>query len=356
MKMKTRQICFILFAYTALSRLLIYPTALSNFSDRDMLFPALIDFLISGIVVWAAAYLCSKTDKTFYEVLKSAFNIVIARIICGVFAAFFMLTALYLIFEQKLYVQSIFYDTVPSLIAFLPFFVFAVYAGSKGFENVGRCADICLPVFVLSFAAIMWMSAAEVDPGNLLPILKTPFKSIIGGAVGTFYRFVEPAWIIMFMGRFKYKKGDAAKITLSYALGALVVLALLFVYRGIYGDITTSRQFAISKIALFFSAVDTVGRIDLIILYILELPMLFALVLNIQLAVQCTCDCTGVYKRNVVSFVLNLILLILIVVFNHRFFAINEAYSRWNWIITLIFALIIPVLTAIPIRRARDEK
>lgn len=342
-RISVRQICFIMVIYTAASRLLIYPTSLSVFCGRDLLFPAAFDFLIQGIVIWAVAYLCSRTDKTFYGLLKGGIGEIGARIVMGFFAAFFFLCAIVPVFEQKLYVHTIFYDTVPSLLAFLPFFFFAVYAGSKSFENIGRCADICLPLFIVAMAAIMGMSFSEMKPTALLPVLTTPVKSLFGGAAGTAFRFAEPCYLLMFMGRFPYKKGDAAKITLSYAGGALIVLLFLALYYGIYGDIAITRQFAVSKVALFFSAIDTLGRIDLIALYILEIVMLFALVLNIQLAVQCLVKCTGYGHTGILSLAVNAALAAILVSANNYFFGILQFFAEWMWIVFILFSVVAPL-------------
>ena len=158
MKISVRQICFIMLAYTAVSKLLLYPQNLSLACGRDLLFPAAINFGIQAIIVWAVSYLCSRTDKTFFELIAGTLGSITARIVYGLFALFFIICTIIPLFEQKLYVHAIFYDTVPSLLVFLPFFFLAVYAATKNFENIGRCADICLPVFAVVMVLILGMS------------------------------------------------------------------------------------------------------------------------------------------------------------------------------------------------------
>lgn len=177
MKISVRQICFIMIAYTAATKLLMYPTILSQLCGRDLLFPAALSFLIGGIVVWAVAYLCSRTDKTFFELLQGTIGNIGARIVYGFFALFFLLAVLVPIFEQKQYVHNIFYDTVPSIGIFLPFFAFAVYAASKKLTNIGRCADICLPIFLVCMAVLFAMAFSEVQWDDFLPVLKPPRPS-----------------------------------------------------------------------------------------------------------------------------------------------------------------------------------
>lgn len=341
-KISVRQICFIMLAYTVVGKLLSYPAAVSYYCERDLLFPALIDFLVHGLIVWGVAFLCSRTDKTFFELLKGTIGNIGARIVYGFFAAFFLLAALMPLFEQELYVHNIFYDTVPSLIVFLPFFIFAVYAGSKRFENIGRCADICMPIFVITMSVIFVMSCGEAKWDNLLPVLKTPVGTVFGTALGTIFRFVEPAWMLMFMGHFKYKKGDAAKITLSYAAGAAIVIFFLATYYAIYAGLAPSRTFAISRTSLYFSAIQTIGRVDLIMLYVLETVMLFAVALNIQLAVYAAAKCTGWENRVAISLILNVLLAAILIAFDNFYYSMYDVYNKWLWIAFIIFSVLIP--------------
>ena len=343
MKLNVRQICFILIFYTVASKLLMYPTVLAEYSGRDLLFPAALNFLVQIIVIWAVAYLSSKTDKTLFELIKDTFGVVVARIIYGLFAAFFTLCTILPLFEHKLYVHAIFYDTIPTILIFLPIFIFFIYAGSKSFKNIGRCADVCLPIFVICIAFIFFMSFTEVDFSNLLPILKTPPLKMLSGSYKTALYFLEPAYLLMFLGHFRYKKGDAAKITLSYTLAALIVLVFLAVFYGIYSELASSRQFAISKTSLYYSAMDVVGRIDLYALYALEVVMLFALVLNVQLAVHCLVKCTGWDCPEILSLIINAVLIVIAVSCNHFFTAMQDFYANWIWIAVVLFSVIVPL-------------
>lgn len=352
MKISVRQICFIMIIYTTVSKLLLYPSALVYFSGRDLLFSAAIDFLIQGIVIWSVAYACSKTDTTFFQLLQNTFGKVVPRIIYGLFGLFFIISAVYPLIEQKLYVHTIFYETVPSLWVFLPVFFFTVYAGAKGFTNIGRCADLCLPIFIVSFFCIILMSFGESCCNAVLPIMKTPVSKIFTGSAATFFRFAEPSFLIMFMGHFKYKKHDALKITISYALGALLVLGFLLLFYTIFSDLAVTRRFAISKISVFFSAINIIGRIDLIALYAMEIVMLFAFTLNVQLAVDCIGHCVGEkFKKRlddmapaIISLAVNAVLFGALIGFGNRVSLLNKIYSQYMPIVFLVFTTVLPFL------------
>lgn len=355
MKINTRQVCFILFAYTAASRLLMYPSVLSAACRRDLLFPALINFVISTLVILSLAILSSRTDKTFYELLRDSIGKVGARIVFGFFAVYFLLAAFMPIFEHEQYIHAIFYDTTSTRVVFLPFFIFTAYAACKSFTNIGRCADICAPIFAVCMTLIFLMGVGEAKFVTLLPMLKEPPAGIIKGVGDTALWFTEPCWLLMFMGHFKYRKGDAAKITLSYAGGAITVLFFLAIFQGIYGGIASSRTFAIARTSLFFSAIESIGRIDLLVLFVLEVVLLFSLVLNIQLGVHSAAKCIGTDKLAVVSLVINALFALIVLIFDKFYGAIYELFTGWFWIPSIVFVLAIPLL-AWTLKRRKNEK
>ncbi len=348
----TRQICFILIAYNVCSKLLLYPNDLAFSSGGDMLFSALADILFQTAVVWATSFLCSRTDRTFYGLLKDTLGGIAAKIIICLFSAFFLLAALYPLLENKLYVHTVFYDTIPSLVVFLPFFAFSVYAGAKGLRNAARCADICLPLFAAALAFIFVLSFGEFDAGRLLPVLKTPLVRVGGGALYTLHFFSEGAFMLAFMGRFEYKRGDCAKITLSYALGGAAVMVFLALFYGIFASLSVGELYAVSRVSSYFPAIDVIGRVDLVALYALETVSLFYITLNIQLCCECIGEAFPV-RAEWISLAANAVLLICTVLLDNRFVSVSRVYSEWLWIAYVLWGAVMP-LTAWILRRRRS--
>ncbi len=342
-RISVRQICFILIAYNAILKLIIYPASAASVNGNDLIFPALFDLAVQTAVVWSVAFLCSKTDKTLFGLLETTFNKTAARVFYALFALYFLFAAIVPMNEEELFVHATFYDTVPSLYAFLPFFIFSVYAGAKSFTNAGRCADICLPIFLAGIIALAAMSVGEGDYSNLLPVLRQPFSGLARGALGSLFRYSESAFLLLFMGHFKYKKGDAAKLTLSYACGGLIVVALMAVFYAVYGTMTVTRPFILNDISAFFSAISYVGRIDLPLIYALDTVVLFAIVLYIQACVHCLSLAFGWDKRSALSLGVNVVLVAVTFILNNRYSQLYEAAAKWFWIPVLIFAYAVPL-------------
>lgn len=352
-KISVRQICFILIAYNAASKLLLFPTTAASSVGNALIFPALFNLILQTIIIWSVSFLSSRTDKSFFELLENTFGKITARIIFGFFALYFLTSAIVPMNEQQLLVHDSFYDTMPSLTIFLPFFIFAVYAGVKSFTNVGRCADLMLPVFVLCAAAFLVMSVGEADFTNLLPILTQPFTKVAGFSLSTLFRFSESAFLLMFMGHYKYKKGDAAKMTVSYAAGGLVVIAIMAAFYCLYGALAPTRSFAISNISVFFPVIGFVGRIDLFLVYAFDLVALFAAVLNIQMCVHCLCKTFNRNYRILYSVCVNALLIVVTFLANNNYTMLQKLAGDWLWIPAVLFAYLIPVLAWALRRKSR---
>ena len=211
-QLNTRQVCFIFFAYTAAGKLLMMPALLSYYCGGDLWLPALIIFLLQGAAVWAVAWFCSRTDKTFFALIEEVFGKTVSKIFLWLFALFFAAAALLPMMEQKLFVQSIFYDTIPSLITFLPFFILSVYAGAKGIKNAGRAAEIALPLFSVALLAIVVMSLGESNMSWLLPSFSAPASSLAQGARVSLFDFSDAAVMLMLAGSSAIKRGMRPKL------------------------------------------------------------------------------------------------------------------------------------------------
>ena len=339
-----RQICFILFAYSAAAKMLLYPSIAAKAAGNALAFPVLFDMLVQAAIVWSVAFLSSRTDRTFFELMENTFGAVTARVFYALFALYFLFSAIIPISEQQLLVHDSFYDTLPSLGIFLPFFIFSVYAGVKSFTNVGRCADLCLPIFIFCIAAFIIMSIEGADFTNLLPVLKQPFTKVAGLSLSSLFRFSESAFLLLFMGHYKYKKGDCARMTLSYIAGGLAVAVFIALYYCVYGNLTPTRSFAISNISVFFPAISYVGRIDLVLLYSFDVVVLFAIVLNIQAFVYCLCKVFNRELRIVYSLIANVVLIAITIIMNNKFIVLQQVAAKWFWIPAAVFAYVLPVL------------
>ena len=85
------QICIIMCVFNAAIKLMLYPTTMAAACGNALWLPVVVDTALQTACVWAVCVLCSKTDKTFFELLSAAAGKWTARIVFALFAIYFVL-------------------------------------------------------------------------------------------------------------------------------------------------------------------------------------------------------------------------------------------------------------------------
>jgi hypothetical protein len=322
---------------------MLYPTKLANVAGSGWLYSAILSFAVQAAVIWAVTYAASKTGKGVFEWLSCTIGEWAACTIYGIYAAFFLISGIVPIVEQQLFVHEVFYDTIPTLLIFLPFFFFSIYACSKGWQNIGRTADICLPIFLVSILCLILMSFNEGKYWQILPCFWADFGGVAKGVnVGGLY-FYDGAVALMLVDNCKFNRGDSAKTTLSYIAGGAVVLAVLAIFNCIYCSLAVTQTFAISKISIFFSAINLIGRIDLFAVYALDIVALFAVVLNLQCCVGCIKRATNANYGGIFSLAVNACIFIALLFINDKFTSFLAFAAVYVPSFTFLFAVFLPL-------------
>ena len=177
-KIKLRQICFLFAVMMPITKTIVYPATLAYRSRNDLLWSALCNLLLEGIVIALVMLLAKRTKCTFFDLLRNTFGKIGAKIIYGLFALFFFLSALLPLMEQKNFVTLELYENVPPVISFAPFFALCFYACTKGFKTIGRVADIAMPIFVFCFAAILLLAVPHAENNTPIACIRSFFWGI----------------------------------------------------------------------------------------------------------------------------------------------------------------------------------
>lgn len=351
-KIKLRQICFLFAAVMPVTKMIIYPATVSYYAKNDLLLSAALNLLLMGAVLALVVFLSYRTDMTFFDLLQNTFGRVAARVIYGIFALFFALSALLPLMEQKGFVTQIFYENIPSVIAFAPFFGVSFFACVKGFKTIGRAADIALPVFATCFAVIILLALPEADFSALLPV-GGGGEGIFRGSLYGLNWYTECLYPLFFLGHFKREKGAWRKVGLSFLLGGAALLLFLGTFYGIFADIAVQQQNAIAQISKYTTAFTSLGRIDLLFIFALALVLVFALCIPAQLCVHCSCRALGGVNPLLPAAALNLLLLVFIVFFKYSYLELQTFFTQSLWYVFAFFAYVLPAAALLLRKEAR---
>ena len=359
-KISTRQLCFFLAAIAPVGKIILMPANLVHYAKNDLLFPAAMNFILQAAIVFLVLLL-AKNNRSLFELIADQLGKVTARIVLTVFSLFFFFAALLPLVEPKIFVQSVFYDTLPSIVAFSSFFIFSAYLCAKPLSSFGRMWDVLAPLAIAAFIGIIMLSVGAADFGALAPALQSGAKNVFQGFAYNMSWFFDSAILLSFLGKIDYKKGLPWKGLLSYLAGAAAVLLFLAVFYGVFEDISVSQQFAFTKTTRYFSGIETVGRIDYLFIYSLALVMAFYAILPLQAGIELLRQSYGSREKRLLpallSIVINAVMLALTILLDYRYSSLNQAVCVNLFWIFPIFALLLPALMLLfTIRRRRETE
>ncbi len=354
-KISSRQLLFFLACIAPVGKIILMPSQLVYYAKNDLLFSAAINYALQTGALFLVLLL-SKRNETFYRLLCNTFGKIAAKILITVFSLFLFYAALIPLIEQKLFVQSVFYDTLPSTVAFAPFFLLSAFLCFQPISSFGRTWDILAPLSLIGFLGIIVLSAGQADYGALLPVGASGAKGILGGAAFTSNWFFDTAIVLMLIGKFDYQKGLAWKGTLCYALGGIATLLFLSVFYGIFSDIALRQIFAFTKISKYFSGITVLGRIDYLFIFTLALVMAFYCALPLQAGAEGLKEAYGGGKpfAAFVAVTINAVLFTVSSVLNFSFLATLRFISQTLFWIFPIFCILVPA-SAHLLRRTREK-
>lgn len=332
-----RQIAFAAAFLLPASKLLEVPSILAKYAAGDLLLPALMHFLLQFLVLGVVLFAVCRSKIPLIDRLKKALGKFLPVLFVA-YALYYIFAAILPLFDLEKYIYAAFFDTEPTIFSFGVFFILSAFICTKGIKAVGRCADICLFLFPISFFALAIMSLSETDFSNLLPL----FGSKLGDTMSAFIH-VTPHFsdVVLLLPLFLYyppKKEDTPKILLGYAFGAFCTLLLIAIFFGTYSSLAPREHYAFSKIAQYFPALSVLGRIDLLFVYLLSIVLLFYTCLPLQYSVDLLAKSWNIPNFKVwISFLLNFILFLFLLFGNKHY---NTIYRYIGGYFPVIFFLI----------------
>ncbi len=344
-KISERQLFFFLACIAPVGKLVVMPARLAGYSGNDLWLPALFQFAAEAAAVFCVLLL-AKRKMTLYELLSGTFGKIVGKILVLVVSAFLLYAGFLPVLEQKLFVQGVFYDTLPSLLSFAPFFLFAAYLCSKPIASFGRIFDLLAPIAIAGIAGVILFSAGTADYGAILPVGASGVKGILRGAAYSFAWFFDPAILLMLLGKLEARKGTAWKGALCTFGGGLAAVFFLMTFYGTFEGTALNQLFAFTKTSKYFSGFTVLGRVDYLFIFLLSLVTAFYTALPLACAVEGVLQAFGRKKYLPVSLsvLFSALWFLLVWLMDFRFGEVMRAVSEQAFWLFPAFTLLLPPL------------
>ncbi|MBQ8684949.1 MAG: GerAB/ArcD/ProY family transporter [Clostridia bacterium] len=350
-----RQIAFFAAFVLPVYKLMETPSLLARYAQGDLLWPALAHFLLQTGVLLLLLYAASRSDKPLLLKMEETLG-KWSTLVYIAYALFFLFYAVLPLLDLEKFVYAAFYDTSPTLFSFAFFFILCGFVCTKGLKCVGRLADLSLFLFLLPFLLLLLMSLVEADASNLLPIFQRPLSDSAKAFTYTTPHFSDTVLLLPLIGNLRYKKGDGKKISLGYALGATLVLLFLGVFYAVYSTLAAREHYAFAKLAQYFPALSVVGRIDLLLVYILCIVLFFLVCTPLSYGVHCLARTTGTSRKTLLSVAVALVAFLFVLFCNKYYDGVYALISGKLFVLFYLFADLIPLLLLLPALTGKKAK
>ncbi len=350
-----RQIAFFAAFILPLGKFLEVPSLLSQYAKGDILLPAILQYLVQSLVLLGILYAASQSEKSLLERLYE-------RLGKGIIF-FFILYALYFVFAAILplldlekFVYAAFFDTAPTTFSFGAFFFLLGFFCTKGIKSLGRCADLCLFLFLIPFLALIAMSLFEADFTRLLPFFGTDIEGISQAFVRTTPHFSDGVLLLPLIANLRYREGDGVKVMSGYFAGAILSLLFFAVFFSVFSTIAPREHYAFLKIAQYFPALDIIGRIDLVFIYLLTVILLFYTCTPLLYTVDFTARLFGTERKTLFSGIVSLALFLFVLFANRHYNALYALISGNLAPVFWVLADLLPLLLLLLRQRKSTKK
>lgn len=350
-----RQIAFFAAFVLPTYKLLELPSLLAKYAKGDLLLPATLQFLLQTLFLALLVYAASQSESPLAERLERT----LGKWVYPLYAAYglyYLFAAVLPLLDLEKFVYAAFYDTAPTVFYFAAFFLLSGYIGAKGLRSVGRSADLSLFLFVLPFLALVAMSLLEADFKALLPLFQEDFSATLTATQRSAPHFADVALLLPLVSNLRYQKGDGKKILGGYALGACFTLLFLAVFYGVFSSIALREHYAFIKIAQYFPVLATVGRIDLIFVYMLCIVLFFYVAFPLQYAAECGSKLLGERAKPCFSAIFSVAAFLFTLFCNKHYDAFYRVFGRYFSPFFLLFNGVIPVLALLLQPNRKKEK
>ena len=338
-----RQIAFFGAFILPVYKLLELPSILSRFTGGDLLLPAFLQYLFQTGILLALLFVCSRSQTSLFERLEARLGKWTA-VLYLFYALYFLFAGVLPLLDLDKFVYAVFYDTSPTFFSVIFFFFISAYVCSRGVKMLGRIADLSLFLFLVPFFALIAMSLGEADASNLLPIFQHRLEHTVSAFTYTAPHFSDAILLLPLLGNLRYQKGDGKKITLGYGLGGIFTLLFLGVFYGVYSTLASREHYAFAKIAQYFPALTVIGRIDLLLVYLLCIVLFIYVATPLHYATDLTTRTLGGKRRVWFAILFNLGALLFVLFFNQHYDAIYALFGQYLFPVFWLFADILPLL------------
>ena len=283
-KISIRQLSIIIAVIFSVTKFYVLPAHVSSFSNEAGWSALFINFIVDLLLLLLCLFVINnQPDSSVYDTSVRLFGKTFTKIVFFIYAVYFLLKSFIPILEQKNTISLTFYESQPTLLIFMPYFVVGFYVILKGVNAFARSVEIISILWISGLIITLSLAIPAGEYASLLPIIQ-PAKKVLSGTLNSFLWFGDPLMILFISEFLSDKKGLYKKTLIGYAVGALATLVLVAVFYSVFQGIAERQYYAPIKMSKYSITLSNIGRLDyfgslmfsVVSVYAMTFPMLIA--------------------------------------------------------------------------------
>lgn len=343
--LKLRQVCLFFIAFLPVTKFFMLPSILALNSGEDLWLSSLLSIGLDLLTVVILTIVCVKSKMTFYNLLEFNFGKIGSKIILSFYLVYFLIKSIIPINEQETFIENTLYENIPTILSFMPFFVFAFYLCQKQLRILGRLADVMWIFTSLGFVFLCAISISNVDFASILPIGARGFNNILRASYKSHIWQGDCVYLMFFIGNFTVNKNKAWKIPLCHFIASLLVVLFMIMFYGIFTSIAHRQTFSLTEIAKYSSVINAIGRFDYIGIMLILMSTAISISLPLFFATDICAYLFNAKKRWIFALIICILIFCILKFLGEYFYTIQNLLLTYGNAFFIVFSNILPMLT-----------
>lgn len=341
-----RQLCFIIFIIFSITKFYIMPAVVCSVAYESAPLSVLLNFLVDFLLLLVVIAIIKKSKKGFYELVSDLFGPFGAKTIYIIYAVYFFSKAFIPILEQKNSINLTFYESQPTLLTFMPFYLVAFYIILKGLTAFSRSVEIMLWLFLGGLLITFSLSAPSGKYEQLLPLFTTP-STLFKGSYNALLWFGDPVCILFLYEFLDNKKGLLKGTSIAFTSSALVTVLLVVIFYAVFGPIAERQYFAPLKMSKYSIALSNIGRLDYMGALLFSAVSVFSLTFPLMLSSLCLKKVFNPKKEFVIPLIVCAVQGALTYFFQSDLFPLVKFFTRYVSVFYAVISYLLPTVILI---------
>jgi len=341
-KISVRQLCFIIIALFSVSKFYVLPARVSGVSHEGGYLSVAINFLLDFLLLLICVYAVKLKEKPLYQTSIETFGTPLTKITYFLYAIYFIAKAFIPLLEQKNTISLTFYESQPTLLIFMPFFILAFYIMAKGVNAFSRSVEIIIWVFFIALFIILALSVSAGRYASLLPIVQ-PLDKLLKGSHSSLLWFGDPLCILFLGDYLSNEKGLVKKTIISYIISAAITILLIIVFYAIFGPIAERQYYAPIKMSKYSITLSNIGRFDYLGSVMFSAVSVYGICLPLLLSCICFNKVFNLKVNNLIfPSIVSIVEAVLLFVFQNEIFTHINFFQTYLLPFFMVMTYILP--------------